>query len=177
MRNNIRKCKLIQEVLGKPGHLTVFDALFSLKTIIPITKSIKQVCVQLPTCADNVALPAFAAARRAAAPCCCGAGRAAIDRYLLPAGPTAANLPHAAAAGEWDRRTGTVPFHRPCAAYYTGSANNSKIATDLCFCTRYPQISVKIKPRLIKYLCKRYCAFSAFTLLVGRQEEHPACKN
>ena len=111
MRNNIRKCKLIQEVLGKPGHLTVFDALFSLKTIIPITKSIKQVCVQLPTCADNVALPAFAAERRAAAPCCCGAGRAAIDRYLLPAGPTAANLPHAAAAGEWDRQTdGRTPY-------------------------------------------------------------------
>jgi len=60
---------------------------------------------------------------------------------------------------------------------HAGSANNSKIATDLCFRTRYPQISVKIKPRLIKYLCKRYCAFSAFTLLVGRQEEHPACKN
>ena len=38
----------------------------------------------------NVALPAFAAARRPA-------GRAAIDRYLLTAGPTAAN-PHAAAA-------------------------------------------------------------------------------
>jgi len=31
--------------------------------------------------------------------------RAAIDRYRLPAGPTAANLPHAAAAGEWDRLT------------------------------------------------------------------------
>jgi len=34
-----------------------------------------------------------------------GVGRAAIDRYLLPAGPTAANPPHAAAAGEWDRQT------------------------------------------------------------------------
>jgi len=44
-----------------------------------------------------VALPAFAAVRRAA-PCCCGAGRAAIDRYLLPAGHSAANPPHAAAA-------------------------------------------------------------------------------
>ena len=76
-----------------------------------------------------------------------------------------------------DSRMDTVPFHRPCSAYCAGSANNSKIATDLCFRTRYPQISVKIKPRLIKYLCKRYCAFSAFTLLVGRQEEHPACKN
>ena len=34
------------------------------------------------------------------------AGRAAIDRYLLPAGHAAANLPHAAAAvARWDRRT------------------------------------------------------------------------
>jgi len=39
------------------------------------------------------------------APCCCGAGRAAIDRYLLPAGPTAANPPHAAAESELDRQT------------------------------------------------------------------------
>jgi len=50
-------------------------------------------------------------------PCCCGAGRAAIDRYLLPAVPTAANPPHAAAAGEWDRQT---DGH----AYNTGSANS-----------------------------------------------------
>ena len=62
------------------------------------------ISVQLHTPAVNEALPAFAAARRAAAPCCCGAGRAAIDRYLLPAGPTAANPPHAAATGEWDRQ-------------------------------------------------------------------------
>jgi len=31
--------------------------------------------------------------------------RAAIDRYRLPTGPTAANPPHADAAGEWDRQT------------------------------------------------------------------------
>jgi len=84
---------------------------------------------QLPTYAENMALPAFADARRAAAPRCCGAGRAAVDRHLLPAGPTAANPPHAAAAGGWNsqtdrqtnRRTDTVPFHRPCFAYYAGS--------------------------------------------------------
>jgi len=50
----------------------------------------EQVGTQPPTSADSVALPAFAAARRAAAaerrPC-------AIDRYLLPTGPTAANPP------------------------------------------------------------------------------------
>ena len=37
-------------------------------------------------------------------PCCCGAGRAAIDRQLLAAGLTAANPPHIAAAGGWDRK-------------------------------------------------------------------------
>ena len=55
--------------------------------------------------AVNVALPAFAAVRHSAAPCCCGAGRAAIDQYLLSAGPTAANPLNAVAAGEWDRQT------------------------------------------------------------------------
>jgi len=39
---------------------------------------------------------AFAAERRAAA----APGGAAVDRYILPAGPSAANLPHAAAAAE-----------------------------------------------------------------------------
>ena len=57
-----------------------------------------RVCVQLPTSAVNAALPAFAAARRAAAPSCCGAGRAAIDRYVLPVGCTAENPPHDTAA-------------------------------------------------------------------------------
>ena len=65
----------------------------------------KEVSVQLPTSAVNVTLPALAAARCAAIPCC-DAGRTAIDRYLLPAGSTAANPPHAA---EWangtDRQT------------------------------------------------------------------------
>ena len=37
--------------------------------------------------------------------CCCGASRAVVDRYILPAGPTAANPPHAAATGESDRQT------------------------------------------------------------------------
>jgi len=48
----------------------------------------KQVCVQLPTSADNVALPAaFAAVRAVLRPMQLSAGRAAIDRYLLHAGP------------------------------------------------------------------------------------------
>jgi len=47
-----------------------------------------QVCVQSPTYAENVALFAFAAAHLAAIPCCRGASRAAIDRYLLRAAGT-----------------------------------------------------------------------------------------
>jgi len=55
------------------------------------------------------------------------AAAAAIDRYVLPAGPTVANPPQAAVADEWDRqtdiRTDTVPFRRPCFAYNACSAN------------------------------------------------------
>jgi len=100
----------------------------------------KQVCVQLPTSAVSVTLPTFAAERRPAAPlllsactvyygaCCTArllqARRAAIDRYLLPAERSAANLPHTAAARSIDGTDGHIqtdarPFHRLCSAYYT----------------------------------------------------------
>jgi len=56
------------------------------------------------------------------------------DRHLQPAGTTAANPPHAAAADEWYRhtdrqtdRTDTVPFYTPRSAYYAGSANNVQV--------------------------------------------------
>jgi len=53
------------------------------------------------------------------------AGRAAIDRYLSPAEPTAANPPHAAAAVDrWDRRTDSVPLHKP---NYASSVNKSTV--------------------------------------------------
>ena len=50
--------------------------------------------------AVNVALPAFAAERRAAAPCCGAVAAerpepAVVDRYLLPARRVATNPPHA----------------------------------------------------------------------------------
>ena len=54
----------------------------------------EQFCVQLPTSAVSVALPAFAAARRAAE------SRAAIYQHLLPAGRSAVNPPQRRAAGE-----------------------------------------------------------------------------
>ena len=69
--------------------------------------TMKQVRAQLQTSADNAALPAFA--RRdatAAARLLLTAGRAAIDRYLLLAGPTAANPPSGVRwMGQTDRQT------------------------------------------------------------------------
>jgi len=57
----------------------------------------KQVCVQLPTSTDNVALPTFACRTPAAA------DREATGRYLVLSGPTAANPPQM--PGEIDRQT------------------------------------------------------------------------
>ena len=60
------------------------------------------VYVQPCPLADNMTLPAFAAARRAAAQLLLTAGRAAIDRS--PGCRVHISKP-AAAAGEWDRQT------------------------------------------------------------------------
>ena len=62
------------------------------------------------------------------------AAAAPIDRYLLPAGPSAANLQQrvccrGSVLGQTDRRTDTVPLHRPRSAYYAGSAND-----EMCKC-------------------------------------------
>ena len=53
------------------------------------------------TYADNVALPAFT--RRV------GVHRAAIDQYLVPAGPTAANSAAVVLLGQTDGRTDRRP--------------------------------------------------------------------
>jgi len=53
---------------------------------------------------------------------------AAINRYLLHAGRSAANPAATAAVNRWDRqmdgRTDARPLHRPCSTYYAGSINN-----------------------------------------------------
>jgi len=76
----------------------------------------------------NITLPAFAAERRRLRHGALSAP-AAIDRYLLPAGRSAANPPPAAAAAERrdrqaDGRTDASPLHRPFSAYYAASVNN-----------------------------------------------------
>ena len=86
-----------------------------------------QVCVQSPASAVKVTLPAFAAERRRLLHGACSAP-AAIDRYLLPAGRSAANSPAAmVAVDRWDRRTDgrtdARSLHEPYSTYYAGSVN------------------------------------------------------
>jgi len=75
-------------------------------------------------------LRACAVRRAAAAAVLRCPATSAIDRYLLPAGPTAANPPQRRAAAGWDgrtrqRRTDTRQIDRPCSARYAGIANNT----------------------------------------------------
>jgi len=46
------------------------------------------------------------------------ASHEAIDRYVLFAGPTAANLQMQHVVSTWDRQTDAWQLHRPCSAYY-----------------------------------------------------------
>ena len=97
----------------------------------------QQVSVQLPTPAVNVALPASAATElRAAAQCFCSAGRAAIKRYLLPAAPTAANPPHAAAAGEQDSANNYSTEQVSRDYTYTAAQSNAGVKPKKRFATR-----------------------------------------
>ena len=96
---------LVPAYLGGPGKRAV-KRMCVCKSVRPTTR-----LFLVTTYADNVALPAFA--------CRATVRRAAINRYLLPAGPQLWLMT--------DRRTNTVPFRRPCSAYYAGSANNDYI--------------------------------------------------
>jgi len=94
-----------------------------LSTALP---QLKQVCVQLLRTLTTWHCPQPAASRRAAVSVPLRRpAAAAIDQYLLPAGPTAANPPAAAllmlllwAHAGTDRRTDgwtdNVPLNRPC---------------------------------------------------------------
>ena len=72
--------------------------------------------------------PAFAAERRAASPLPLSAGRAAIDRYLLPAGRTAANPKQQRANDGIDlyRRT-LLDRYIPCSVNSASSVNKSSM--------------------------------------------------
>jgi len=94
--------------------------LYSLVNEQPGAKRLnEQVCVQLCRYADTVRIcPPYESHDAAAA----------IDRYFLSAGPSAANLRHrVCCCGSMLRQNGradTVPLHRPCSTHYAGTANN-----------------------------------------------------
>jgi len=71
-------------------------------------------------------LPAFAAERRRT--CCTAHARAAVDRYLLPAGllsskPAGCRCCCRSTGQTVGRTLDRYLVHRPCSAYYAGSAN------------------------------------------------------
>ena len=85
---------------------------------------IQQVCIQLPTYTDNVALPAFTR-------CCCSNRSIYTACRAHSSKPAAAGcMCHVGSArigpmrGQTYGQTDTVPFHRPCSEYYEGSASN-----------------------------------------------------
>ena len=89
----------------------------------PMNTVEEQISVQLPTCSRQ----------RDTTRICCLAGCAAIDQYLLHAGPTAANQPQRRVSGKDETdgqtyrqthgRTDARQFHRPCSTYYASIVN------------------------------------------------------
>ena len=102
-----------------------------LKLHIDITLHyIQQVCVQLPTSADNVALPAFAAARRAAARLLLTAGPPCSNRFISLGRRAHSSKPTAAVRGgrmgQTDGRTdGRRTDAQTYSAYYADSDKQS----------------------------------------------------
>jgi len=101
--------------LGKTTRLQYVSTAFDMSLAEMLLR--EQICVQLPTHADNVALPAFARLRpcssRSISPACRAHGSK----------PTAASLLLWAHAGT-DRRTDAGQMHRPCSTQYADSAAN-----------------------------------------------------
>ena len=109
----------VQVLVSKPGHPFTEDHkttrfLMSHFSTASRQLTIQQVCVPHRPSADSVALPAYAAVLQCR---CCWALAPAIDRYLLPAGRSAANPLRTSLLrldDGTDRRTDAPPFHRPC---------------------------------------------------------------
>ena len=83
------------------------------------THTYTQVCVQLPTYADNVALPAFARCTpplQQSTNISCPPG---LQQQICSSG-------FAAVSPCLDRRTDTVPFHRSCFAHFAGSVRTAQ---------------------------------------------------
>ena len=80
-----------------------------------------------------MALPAFSAARRAAA------WLLLSNRSISPARRAHSSKPTTVACGQrigqTDRRTDIVPLHKLCSAYYAGSDNTLNFSEHVCLCT------------------------------------------
>jgi len=89
----------------------------------------RSVRVQLPTSADNVTLPAFAAVRRAAAQLLLSAVQQSIGISCPPGAQQQTRTSRVRLASDGtdrrtDRQTDIRSFHRPCSAYSAGSAKH-----------------------------------------------------
>jgi len=84
------------------------------------------------------------------------ASRAIINRYLLPAKPTAANSPQQHVVARWDRQTDGLTdaqqFHRPCSTHCTSSAKNVR-----CQKQDSSRIIQHRVPRSISGMTKLFC--------------------
>ena len=103
---------------------------------------IQQVCVQLPTSADNVTLLAFTAARR---PC--------SNRLISPGRRTHSSKPAAAACvgrmmGRTDRQTDARRFYRLCPAYYATRFRLNDLGPDLQNISRQSYDYLTLTPKL-----------------------------
>jgi len=110
-------------IINIQRHLQTSSALISIGALHlqhSVKRKSRQVCIQLPTYAAKVALPAFVLRT----PQCCAP---CSNRSISPAGrahsskPAAAGLPLRAHA-QTDIRTDARQMQRHCCAYYAGSA-------------------------------------------------------
>ena len=78
--------------------------------------------------------------------------------------------------------------HKHCHGYYYYAGSRWRAVTKRTCCETSGQLSTfrtncrcfgisSTLPLKVSLACLSCCAFSALTLLTGRQEEHPACKN
>ena len=106
---------------------------------------------------------------------------AAIDRYLLPPGPQQQTR---RTLLQWengtDRRTDTVPIHRPCSTYYTGIANKRVGYRTKCFNTdlivSWLAVHVRLRAECMRlyglnHVLSQYLADNAFKTVNNQRLE------
>ena len=116
-----------------PDHNPSLTADLNRRLTLITRVTLTSLCLQLPTSAVNMALPACVAERRAADSRCgaAAAGRPGSRRCrsITPARTALSSKPAAHRCcgrmmGQTDGRTDARPFHRPRSAYYASSGNN-----------------------------------------------------